>query len=258
MSSVKQTICTLIFVFCVTTNGNDVLIENLTAATYTGLEFDGNYASLQSGSITTFKDLTQIDKYYYFVSDFHTLHVHRNLSISSNIYDQELQQFNSEDNSISNQLPYEIEIDPYYLGLVQESSCTNPITYDILICYTICDEIYWNIHCKKLLNDPISPKWSQPVQITNATFKSIQMSLECFDDGYVIFFGETEYYGKGKPLNIYYSTLDIHGNLVINTELVLPGFNSTYTEYAFMSTASGSKVRQQFLCPSFCRCCCGW
>ena len=70
----------------INTHPNDITISitNVTAATYLGLDFNGNEALGPISSITSFKDLSETtnDKFYYFISAYHTLTAHRNLSPS--------------------------------------------------------------------------------------------------------------------------------------------------------------------------------
>ena len=203
-------------IFISFTSTSDIKLVN----TYPGIGEFAPYA-------TVFKDTTQesatSDSLYYFISDGgdFTDRSEWPVLMMSTIYDSNANVFSNDENVISAQIPYQVfAANQSYSGDGTQGngllSCTNGNTFDIIMCYTIEENLNPMVYCLIFFNNYLTPKWSNPIPVINHTIPidPSQFTLECVHDGYLILFQALTLIENDKP-NTLYTLLDLNGNFVM-------------------------------------------
>ena len=218
----------------VTSASSDISIEftPFTEAIYTNHTFSSKFFDRSTGGITGFYDTASSSpSRYYFISDYRKGNVAVNVTspidIVSTIYDENSKIFNNANNIISKELPYDQFVgnessfkNNFGNGL---QSCTNPINYDILICYDMQVEFETNlmIYCLIFFNDETNPQWSKRIKVNSKDISIYPLSftIECLHDSYLILFETFEFYDQAPDTK--YTLLDLYGNIKMYVQSML-------------------------------------
>ena len=158
-------------------------------------------------------------------------------SIKSYIYDNSISEFTNKTNQISNKLPLFMgEIDGYLTVGLSFDICTNPVTYDIIICYISAYSPPFNCNILKNKNKNGYFLFNSTNLITFGDGISginwqEQFSLVCLNDGNYL----VSYYTSSSK--IYSTQINNNGKIVFKDELIYT-FNLTQYDYPCTSTSN--------------------